>query len=117
MLNPRNVKFGLKDPNLVQGWDTYNIQKQPKKIGFTMVPMKVLVHPSWLVQGRETQLLTTLAKTKLWAARTLHMKVQREEGDAKHALTNQLHDIGGKMLGTKVFVFWDQPFNYMPKFT
>ncbi len=30
-----------------------------------------------LVQGRETQLLTTLAKTKLWAARTLHEKVQR----------------------------------------
>jgi hypothetical protein len=53
-----------------------------------MVPMKVLVHPSWLVQGRQAQLLTTLAKTKLWAARTLHPKVQREEGDAKHALTN-----------------------------
>jgi hypothetical protein len=55
-----------------------------------MVPMKVLVHPSWLVQGRETQLLTTLAKTKLWAARTLHWKVQREDGDAKHGLTSSM---------------------------
>jgi hypothetical protein len=42
-----------------------------------------------LVQGRETQLLTTLAKTKLWAARTLHKKVQRE-GDAKHGLTSSM---------------------------
>jgi hypothetical protein len=42
------------------------------------------------VQGRETQLLTILAKTKLWAARTLHGKVQREEENAKHALTSSM---------------------------
>jgi hypothetical protein len=41
-----------------------------------------------LVQDRETQLLTTLAKTRLWAAKTLHKKVQRKEGDVKHALTS-----------------------------
>jgi hypothetical protein len=31
-----------------------------------------------------------LAKIKLWATRTLHGKVQREEGDAKHALTSSM---------------------------
>ncbi len=43
-----------------------------------------------LVHGRDTQLLTILSKTKLWAARTLHRKVQREEGDAKDALTSSM---------------------------
>jgi hypothetical protein len=47
-----------------------------------------------LVQGRETQLLTTLTKTKLWAARTLHGKVQREEGDAKYGLTSSMILVG-----------------------
>jgi hypothetical protein len=58
------------------------------RIGFTMVPMKVLVHPSWYTVKKLS--FSTLAKTKLWVARTLHEKVQREEGDAKHALISSM---------------------------
>jgi hypothetical protein len=30
-MNLQNVKLGLRDPDLVEGWDINNVHKQPKK--------------------------------------------------------------------------------------